>query len=318
MTALGQAMPVTMERPDALRSKFLLRPALAVLAVPAAAVLISASASAAPATPAAATARAASTPTARVHPHPLELRHGVKPAGITNSALSTTSPAVSSNWSGYVATGDTSTAGFRYVQATFTVPSVNCTTTPDAAMGAWVGLDGVNYNFSGDAASVEQDGIVAECDSGAPSYYAWWENYPQDATEAFTISPGDAIEASVYWNANAPASQRYNYQLTDVTTGASLNTLQPCGGSCHISSAEVITEAPADATTGDILPLSDYAIVNYENIAVTDRSGQRAGFTSSGWKNTEVIQENSANQIVSTPSSLYGGLAFSTDWERAS
>lgn len=308
-----------MERPDALRSKLPLRPALAVLAVPAAALLISASASAAPATPAAVTARAASTPTARVHTHPLELRHGVKPAGITNPALSTTSPVGSSNWSGYVATGDTSTAGFRYVQATFTVPSVNCTTTPDAATGAWVGLDGVNYNFTGDSPSVEQDGIVAECVSGAPSYYAWYESYPSDAVEAnFTISPGDAIEASVFWNASAPASQRYDYQLTDVTTGASLNTLQPCGGSCHISSAEVITEAPADATTGDVLPLSDYAIVNYENIAVTDRSGQRAGFSSSDWKNTEVIQENNANQIVSTPSSLYGGLAFSTDWERAS
>ncbi len=301
-----------------MRSKLPLRPALAVLAVPAAALLISASASAAPATPAAARAQAASTAATSVHTHPLELLHGVKPAGITNSPLSTTNPAYSSNWSGYVATGNTSTAGFRYVQATFTVPSVNCTTTPDAAVGAWVGLDGVNYNFTGDSPSVEQDGIAAECDSGTPSYYAWYESYPSDAVEAnITISPGDAIEASVFWNANAPASQRYDYQLTDVTTGASLNTLQPCGGSCHISSAEVITEAPADAT-GAVLPLADYGLVNYENLAVTDRSGQRAGFTSSDWKNTEVIQENSANQIVSTPSSLYGGLAFSTDWERAS
>ena len=302
-----------------MRSKLPLRPALAILAVPAAALLISASASAAPATPAASSARAASTAPASFHTHPLELLPGVKPAGITNSALSTTSPAYDTNWSGYVATGSTSTAGFRYVQATFTVPSVNCTTTPDAAMGAWVGLDGVNYDFAGTATSVEQDGIAAECDSGTPFYYAWYESYPSDAVKAnFTISPGDAIEASVFWNASAPASQRYDYQLTDVTTGASLNTLQPCGGSCHISSAEVITEAPADATTGDILPLADYGIVNYENIAVTDKSGQRAGFTSPNWKDTEVIQANSANQLLSTPSSLYGGAAFSTYWEGAS
>ena len=307
-----------MERHDALRSKFLLRPALAVIAVPAAALLISASASAAPTASAASTAPAASTAQASAHTHPLELLHGVKPSGITNSALSTTNPAYSSNWSGYVATGNTSTSAFRYVQATFTVPSVNCSAAPDSVTGAWVGLDGVGYNF-GDSTSVEQDGITAECASGTPSYYAWWENYPNAPTEAnFTISPGDAIEAYVYWNANAPASQRYNYVLTDVTTGASLNTLQPCGGTCHLSSAEVITEAPTDASTGETVPLSDYGIVNYENIAVTDRSGQRGGFLSPDWKATEIIQENNANQIVSTPSSLYGGMAFSTYWERAS
>jgi hypothetical protein len=306
-----------MERPVALRSKLHLRPALAILAVPAAALLISASASAAPATPAA-TARAASTTPANFHTHPLQLLHGAKSAGPANSAASTPTSEPSSNWSGYVATGSTSTAGFRYVQATFTVPSVNCTTTPTAAVGAWVGLDGVPYGFVGESDTVEQDGIAAECDSGTPDYYAWYESYPADAVQAsFTISPGDAIEASVYWNASAPASQRYDYQLTDVTTGASLNTLQPCGGACHISSAEVITEAPSDAS-GDVLPLADYGIVNYENLAVTDRSGQRAGFTSSDWKNTVVYQENASDQILSTPSSLFGGLAFMNDWERAS
>jgi hypothetical protein len=298
-----------MERHVALRSNLLSRPILAAIAVAAAALLISAPASAAPAT---------STASASTHTHPLELLHGVKPSGITNSALSTTNPAYSTNWSGYVATGNTSTAGFRYVQATFTVPSVNCSVAPDSVTGAWVGLDGVGYNFGTDT-SVEQDGITAECDSGTPSYYAWWESYPNAPVEAnFNISPGDAIEASVFWNANAPASQRYNYVLTDVTTGASLNTLQPCGGSCHLSSAEVITEAPTDSSTGQTVPLADYGIVNYENIAVTDKSGQRAGFPSANWKDTEVIQESSANQILSTPSSLYGGMAFSTYWEGAS
>ncbi len=308
---------VIMERRVALRTKFLPRPVLATVAVAAAALLISAPASAAPAAPATPAVPAAPAVSASAHTHPLELLHGVKPAGITNSALSTTNPAYSTNWSGYVATGNTSTAGFRYVQATFTVPSVNCTETPNGVTGAWVGLDGVGYNFGTDT-SVEQDGIAGECDSGTPSYYAWWESYPNEAVEAdFSISPGDAIEAAVFWNANAPASQRYNYVLTDVTTGASLNTLQPCGGSCHLSSAEVITEAPTDST-GQITPLADYGIVNYENIAVTDKSGQRAGFTSPNWKDTEVIQANSANQILSTPSSLYGGAAFSTYWEGAS
>lgn len=292
-----------------MRSKRLLRPVLAAVAVPAAALLISASAGAAP---------AASTAPAGAHTHPLELLHGVKPSGITNPALSTTNPAYSANWSGYVATGNTSTAGFRYVQATFTVPSVNCSAAPNGVMSAWVGLDGVGYNFGTDT-SVEQDGIAGECTGGAPSYYAWWESYPNAPVEAnFSISPGDAIEASVFWNANAPVSQRYDYVLTDVTTRKSFNTLQPCGGSCHLSSAEVITEAPTDSSTGQITPLADYGIVNYENIAVTDKSGQRAGFPSPNWKDTQVIQQDTAGQNLSVPSGLYGGVAFSTYWQRAS
>src|SRR5580693_10450858 len=49
----------------------------------------------------------------------------------------------SGNWSGYIAlpkSGRTKT--FKYVQADYTVPSVNCGTTPTAFAYQWVGLDG--------------------------------------------------------------------------------------------------------------------------------------------------------------------------------
>src|SRR5271170_7873186 len=63
----------------------------------------------------------------------------------------------SPNWAGYVAYG----TKFRYVQATFEVPRLNCHQTPGtgipAMASAWVGLDGAGSR------TVEQDGVLGEC-----------------------------------------------------------------------------------------------------------------------------------------------------------
>jgi hypothetical protein len=294
-----------------------LRPVLAAAALPAIALLVSASTGVAP---------AKTTPSlAKSHPQPLQLAHGTKPNGMTNSTFRRDFTADSTNWSGYVATGTWSGAQFRYVQATFTVPSLNCAATPGTTsapttVGDWVGLDGVGYNF-GASNTVEQDGIAAQCASGAAQYYAWWENYPNNPTYPnLTISPGDAIEADVYYDGSRTVAQgQYNFTLIDVTTDQSFGTWQKCGAaSCANSSAEVITEAPSGPA--GILPLADYGISNYENIAMTDKAGQRAGITSSNWKSTELVQVDSTTgtRTLSTPGPLFGGQAFSTFWKAAS
>jgi Peptidase A4 family len=259
------------------------------------------------------------------HPQPLKLLQGTKPDAISNSAVSTSDTAKSTNWAGYVATGNKTGAQFRYVQATFTVPSLNCaaapgTTSAPATVSAWVGLDGVGYNF-GSSSTVEQDGIVGQCVNGVAEYGAWWENYPNLPTYPnITVSAGDAIEADVYYDsARTVAQGQYNFTLTDVTTGQSFGTWQKCGASsCKNSSAEVITEAPSDSTTGAVLPVADYGLANFENVAITDRAGQRAGVTSSNWISTEVLQVNSAGTVLQQPGSLYGGAAFTDTWKRAS
>jgi hypothetical protein len=301
------------------RARFL-RPVMALAAVPAVALLVASSAGAAPTTaqdPAVAAATAAAQP----HPTPLHLvpTHGTKvfnqPAGTSNTVEA------SSNWAGYVATGSWNGAGFRYVQATFNVPSVNCTAStagnanyPDT-FDDWVGLDGVGYNFSA-STSVEQIGIYGQCASGAPVYGAWWETYPNAETPiSFQVSAGDAITADVYWDATRTAAQgQYLLALTDVTTGQTFSQYEACAAAtCANSSAEVITEAPAIGAA--TLPLADYGISNYENIAVTDRSGQRAGFSSANWVNTEVEQlDSTGSSVVSAPGPLFGGQAFSSFW----
>src|ERR1700761_286699 len=184
------------------RARFL-RPVVALAAVPALALLVASSAGAAPiaAKHPAAARNAAAAASAQPQPTPLHLvqAHGTGvlngPAGTLNDVRGST------NWAGYVATGSWNGAGFRYVQATFNVPSVNCGNStagnasyPDT-FDDWVGLDGVGYNF-GASTSVEQIGIYGQCSNGAPTYGAWWETYPDPETLInFTVSAGDAITA---------------------------------------------------------------------------------------------------------------------------
>ena len=303
------------------RSRFL-RPVVALAAVPAVALLVASSAGATPATGKTPAQKAAAS-AAQAHPTPLHLvqAHGT---GVLNSpANSNAAVAVegSSNWAGYVATGNWNGAGFRYVQSTFNVPSVNCSNStagnanyPDT-FDDWVGLDGVGYNF-GASSSVEQIGISGQCVNDAPVYGAWWETYPNPETPiSFQVNAGDAITADVYWDATRTAAQgQYDLVLNDVTTGQTFNQYEACAAAtCANSSAEVITEAPAIGTA--TVPLADYGISNYENIAVTDRSGQRASFTSSYWVNTEVEQlDSTGTSVVSAPGPLFGGQAFSAFW----
>ncbi len=46
----------------------------------------------------------------------------------------------STNWSGYAVTG----SSFTQAKASWTVPTVNCSTTPNTYSSFWVGLDGMD------------------------------------------------------------------------------------------------------------------------------------------------------------------------------
>ena len=105
----------------------------------------------------------------------------------------------SANWAGYADTNDT----YNSVASSWTEPTVNCANSgggglggarlggglgglgglcsgrrPSAASAFWVGLDGYS------STSVEQIGTDSDCNSGKPSYYAWYEMYPNPSVRA--------------------------------------------------------------------------------------------------------------------------------------
>ena len=217
----------------------------------------------------------------------------------------------STNWSGYadVACG---TCAVRYVAASFTVPSVNCAKSADGSFaGIFAGLDGMT------SPTVEQIGVEVSCSAGAASYAAFYEMFPSAPVAFSGISPGDAINANVFFNA---ATHRWQLSLTDLTTGGTIATAQTCpsGSVCRNSSAEVIAEAPS-SSTGAILPLVDFGQVNHEAIVVTSRNGTRGAMTSNGlWTTDSITMLNSAGKVLAQPGPVYGGQAFQDTWRAAS
>jgi hypothetical protein len=259
--------------------------------------------------------------TALIHQvHPAHFPHTHLPQGLHTVRTIPRQMVVghSTNWSGY-ADKACSTCALRYVTATFTVPSVNCsgvTTVGTYNASEWVGLDGLATS------TVEQTGVDGYCDAATPAYYVWYEMYPLNPV-AFAISgfgPGDAVTTSVYYNAS---THLWQLTLNDITQGVGFTTNQPCpsGSSCQNKSAEVITEDPGGGVAnGDYL--ADFGQVGYWNATVTSLAGYHGnlGDRSGLWTAYQVSIWNGSHQMTS-PGSLYNSgnySSFTDTWRSAS
>jgi Peptidase A4 family len=167
-------------------------------------------------------------------------------------ALSGILTGLSTNWSGYAVTAPTGTV--TSVVGSWVVPTVTGTSTAYSA--DWVGIDGFN------SSTVEQIGTDSDISGRTPSYYAWYEMYPNYPVDlGMTIAPGDKISASVSYS-----SSKFMLQITDNTTGKEFSTTQSLN-SAKLSSAEWIVEAPSSSS--GVLPLADFGAVTFSQAQAT-------------------------------------------------
>jgi len=154
--------------------------------------------------------------------------------------------ATSTNWSGYAVLG----SSFTSAVGSWTVPTATCS-SGDQYAAFWVGIDG--YSSS----TVEQTGTDSDCVGKNPSYYAWYEFYPNPSFEitSLSIKPGDRMSAKVTYNGS-----EFTITIEDVTTGQSYSKSSTVRRAKR-SSAEWITEAPCCTGSGGILPLADFGTV---------------------------------------------------------
>ncbi|HKS47849.1 MAG TPA: G1 family glutamic endopeptidase [Amycolatopsis sp.] len=137
------------------------------------------------------------------------------------------------NWGGYVSFGSFTTA-----TASWTEPSVTCTSTDDV-LAPWVGIDGDG------SSTVEQTGVVTDCSSGSPVYQAWYEMYPAAPVYySNAVGAGDKISATV----TRTGTNTYQLTISDTTKGWSRTVIKSLN-SRH-SSAEAIIESPTDRYPG--------------------------------------------------------------------
>jgi hypothetical protein len=198
----------------------------------------------------------------------------------------------SSNWSGYAAETNLSAPASNavtMVSGSWTVPTVTGKT--NAYSSVWVGIDG--YSSS----TVEQIGTEQDTSkSGATRYYAWWEMYPHPLVQisSLTISPGDAISASVTYSSGA-----FSLQITNNTTGASFSTTQT--SMAQRSSAEWIVEAPSSFS--GILPLANFGTANFSGCQATI-NGTTGAIDNASRQNTCIDMMSQAGTIIDQTSGL--------------
>ena len=215
----------------------------------------------------------------------------------------------SENWSGYAVTG----SSFTEAKGSWTVPTVNCSLTPGTYSSFWVGLDG--YSSS----TVEQTGTDSDCNGSRPSYYAWYEFYPNpsELIRNLTISPGDQMSAEVSYSGG-----EFTITITDETTGQSHTKISRVSGAAR-SSAEWIAEAPCCTRGGGILPLSDFGTVSLggdsthvsgTNFATDSSTSGSISVFGSSVDQITMVSSKGANEAV--PSALSAdGTSFTVAWK---
>jgi len=228
------------------------------------------------------------------HPaHPFRT-HPLQRGGTHSSQRGTKFNTVSSNnWSGFATYGD----HFRYVSTTYTIPSLNCSVSPDGSFDSqWVGLDGYT------SGTVEQDGTYAQCTGGTPNYFAFYEMFPLGSVAFTGVNPGDSITATVYFNGS-----QWELTLVDNTNGFGFSQTQSCpsGSTCHNANAEIVSEVPNGGPPS--AELGDYGIVGFTHIGITDTTGHRYNILSPRWKNDKINEVNLSNgDPMQAPSKLEG------------
>jgi Peptidase A4 family len=248
----------------------------------------------------------------------------------------------SENWSGYAiaaTSGSLPTGSVTLVKGSWVVPTATCTGSSEGATSGyaafWLGIDGWGSD------TVEQIGTDSDCVSPAtgagntPSYYAWFEFYPQagyyvgnpsNNFKGYSVQPGDSMTAWVMANGNGNFTAIINDTRRGVvqwsfTTTARLPSAQQ-------TSAEWIAEAPCCLSNGAFLPLSNFGFADYGNqftateparATVQGVTGAIGSFGQNIQQSTMVSQGapggSPAGTVMAQPSNLMaGGTSFSIQW----
>jgi hypothetical protein len=246
------------------------------------------------------------------------------------------------NWSGYAVTG--ANGSVTDVKASWIVPVAACSSAPDAYAAFWTGIDGWT------SSTVEQIGTDSDCVNlagtqlGSPTYYAWFEFYPQDAyligsynsagvCESDCVSPGDAISAEVKFIGTAGggfrhrSGERFTVTITDETQGWSFTTSSTVPGARE-SSAEWIAEAPYGCDTASgFCQLADFGSADYgdsftsvanTSFATVAGKTQPLGSFGSSVQRAVMVNYPSGTTTMAQPSSPQGnGTSFAVTWDSA-
>ncbi|KAF1348258.1 acid protease [Lizonia empirigonia] len=180
----------------------------------------------------------------------------------------------SSNWSGVVLE-QPSSGYFKSATGRFTVPTPMYVGSADTeSSSAWVGIDGDSC-----ASGLLQAGIdFTVTSSGAVSYDAWYEWYPDYAYDFsnFAVSAGNVIQVDI----TATSTTMGTVKLTNVSTGKSVSqTLSAPSGSvlCRQNAEWIVEDFAQD---GSLVALSNFGTIVFTQASAALSTGGTEGLGS--------------------------------------
>jgi hypothetical protein len=238
------------------------------------------------------------------------------------------------NWSGYADTGAT----FTNASGSWIQPAASCTANVSQLASFWVGIDG----YSSQDPTVEQIGTDSDCTKGkrnattnapngkgggngngkgggkghkgGPSYYAWYEFYPQLpvflSTTTYPVAAGNSMSAQV-----SASGSTFTLTLSDGSENPpwQFTTSQALSPVPQESSAEWMAEAPQSCAKGcGKAQLTDFATIDFSNASAD-------GQAISSFTDEAITMEKRKGHVVrAAPSALQAGdTAFSITWEHS-
>lgn len=294
----------------------ILRSCLSVLA----GALVASGLSAAPAAPA--------QPQFQVFPSKYKLVPVMRHSSVRRSPQLLDAYGNSTNWSGYAAETNLSAptlGAVTYVYGGWTVPKVTGVQGSEYQYSStWVGIDGLfdsqlqalfagyppaqQQQFILATQTVEQLGTEQDWTGSAPSYYAWFEFYPNYAWELenFTVKAGDGIAASVTYT----GSNQWTLKITNFTRKETATITGTFTADRY--SAEWIQEAPSSGT--GILPLADFGTVKFTSCAAT-LNGKYQVIGKTSWEAIDMVSATGSYLTATTSALNSAGNAFSVKWD---
>jgi len=208
----------------------------------------------------------------------------------------------SANWSGYDVTG----SGSIDVQGSWIQPAPTCKSGENSWSSPWIGIGGVTSN------TLEQIGTDTDCSNGKPSYYAWYEIYPNPfvTLKNIQVNPGDKFSAEVSTSGNGSYTLILN--KLDSNTNQVLQTTGPIVQSskkARNSSVEWIMEGPYNGL-----------LTNFGTVTFTDAKAAIKGQTVTplgSFPNRDPITMVTSGRVKrAVPSRLSSdGSSFSVTWK---
>lgn len=221
-------------------------------------------------------------PELRKHP---ERRH--RPLSVIDEAAGT-----SDNWSGAIV-NPPSGKTFSQIAGSWWVPPIWAPGSGSFSMSSWVGIDGYG---SPDVLQAGVEADVAE-PNGTPTYYVWYEWFPNGETEITNLSVAAGNYVSV--NITAKTTTSATAMISVGSTGVSINFPAPAGTTLQGNCAEWIVERPDINGTYGKLP--NYGSVIFSG-SVGAWDGSEWTYLDSSTLNLISIAEGSS--VVSVPAIL--------------